>query len=292
MKTPTNAANPAEKVSGTFVSRAATKKATRVANAAKKVSGTFFLVLPPIIVLVALVFALEWYLKWAGVPKWLVPKPSQVFAAAKASRETLLHATGQTAIAAGIGFAASALVGILIAIFLSSSRLVRNAFYPYAIFFQTVPVVAIAPMLVIWFEAGLQSVAICAFIVSVFPVVANTLAGLLSTDPALRDLFRLYGAGPISRLIKLRLPWATPNIITGLRIAAGLSVIGAIVGEFVAAELSENAGLGILVATSARNARVDRVFAAIASASMLGLAMLFAVNLAGYLLLRRWHTET
>lgn len=247
--------------------------------------------LPPVVVFVGLTLAAEWYLRRADVPRYLLPRPTQVFSAAGEIAPTLLRSLGKTASAALVGFAASAVVGIVLAVLLSSARIVRNAFYPYTIFFQTVPVVAIAPLLVIWFQAGLKSVAICAFIVSVFPVIANTLAGLLSTDPALRDLFKLYRAGPISRLFKLRLPWAIPNIITGLRIAAGLAVIGAIVGEFVATELTGDAGVGVLVATYARYGRTDRVFAAILAASLLGLLMLCAVNLVGYLLLRRWHAS-
>lgn len=248
-------------------------------------------VLPPVFVFVVLTLAAEVWLRVRDVKPFIVPTPSRVFSAVREAPGDLLASTCKTAAAALIGFGASALAGVAVAIGLSSTRLIRNAFYPYTVFFQTVPVVAIAPMLVIWFEAGLQSVAICAFIVSVFPVIANTLAGLLSTDPALRDLFKLYGAGPLSRLWKLRLPWALPNIITGLRIAAGLSVIGAIVGEFVATELSGNAGLGVVIATSARYGRTDRVFAAILAASLLGLLMLCAVNLVGYLSLRRWHAS-
>lgn len=249
------------------------------------------LVLPPVVVFVGITLAAEWYLRWAQVPRYLVPRPSEVFSSAYADASTLARALGRTAVAALIGFAASAIVGMVLAVLLSSARIVRNAFYPYTIFFQTVPVVAIAPLLVIWFEAGLKSVAICAFIVSVFPVIANTLTGLLSTDPALRDLFRLYRAGPIARLFKLRLPWAIPNVITGLRVSAGLAVIGAIVGELVAGELSGDAGVGVLAATSAKYGRVDQVFAAILAASLLGLSMLCAVNLLGYLLLRRWHAS-
>lgn len=246
---------------------------------------------PPLAVFVAVTVAAEYYLRWADVSPWLIPRPTAVFSAAQKIAPSLARSLGNTAVAALAGFAASVLIGVSVAILLSTTRLVRNAFYPYTIFFQTVPVVAIAPLLVIWFEAGLKRVAICAFIVSLFPVIANTLTGLLSTDPALRDLFRLYRAGPIATLLKLRLPWAMPNIITGLRIAAGLAVIGAIVGEFVAGDLSADAGIGVLVATEARQGRVDRVFAAILAASLLGLAMLCAVNLAGYLLMRRWHAS-
>jgi len=137
----------------------------------------------------------------------------------------------------------------------------------------------------------LKPVAISAFIASVFPVIANTLAGLLSTDPALRDLFKLYGAGPVLSLWKLKLPSALPNIITGLRVAAGLSVIGAIVGEFVAGTLERGAGLGISVLVGKRLANTPYIFAAVLIASLLGLAMLASVNLIGYLLLRHWHAS-
>ena len=105
----------------------------------------------------------------------------------------------------------------------------------------------IAPLLVIWLDPGIRSVATCAFIVSVFPVIANTLAGLLSTDPALADLFRLYGATPVATMLKLRLPSALPNVITGLRIAAGLAVIGTVVAEFQVGQFGDEAGLGVRI---------------------------------------------
>jgi NitT/TauT family transport system permease protein len=185
-----------------------------------------------------------------------------------------------------LGLASSALLGIVAAVGLASSRLVERAFYPYAIFFQIVPIVAIAPLLVIWFGYGPRAVVAAAFIVSVFPVIANTLAGLRSVDPALRDLFRLYGAGRWARLVKLELPWALPFVLTGLRIAAGLAVIGAIVGEFVG-----GGGLGVVVLGAMREQRTDLVFAAIGYASFLGLALFAAVNLASRLALRRWYAS-
>src|SRR5207253_1328101 len=151
--------------------------------------------------------------------------------------------------------------------------------------------IAIAPLLVIWFGFGTRSVAASAMIASIFPVIANTLAGLLSTDPALRDLFRLYGASAPATLLKLKLPSALPNILTGLRIAAGLGVIGAIVGEFVAGIIGDEQGLGILVMVAKKLGRTDVLFAAVLIASLLGLAMLSIINAAGWLLLRRWHAS-
>jgi NitT/TauT family transport system permease protein len=176
--------------------------------------------------------------------------------------------------------------GIAAAVLLSSARWVERAFYPYAVFFQTVPIIAIAPLLVIWIGYGWRTVAVSAFIVSVFPVVANTLSGLLSTDPALRDLFRLYGASWAATLFKLSLPYALPSILTGLRIAAGLAVIGAIVGEFIA-----GGGLGGVIDVARTQQRVDKVFAGILLASALGLTLFLLVNLISRIALRNWHAS-
>jgi len=186
---------------------------------------------PPVIVFVGATILLQVIVRMFGIAPYLLPAPTEVFASMIARREDLAQSLLSTAEAALIGFGLSAVIGVTIAIVLSSSRLVQRAFYPYTVFFQTVPIVAIAPLMVIWFDFGLKAVAISAFVASVFPVIANTLTGLLSTDPALRDLFKLYGASRTATLLKLRLPSALPNIMTGLRIAAGLAVIGAIVAN-------------------------------------------------------------
>ncbi len=133
--------------------------------------------------------------------------------------------------------------------------------------------------------------ALSSFIVSVFPVIANTLAGLLSTDPALEDLFRLYEAGRWARLWKLKLPSALPSIFTGLRIAAGLAVIGTVVGEFLVGLFGPGEGLGVRIISAKKTGHTDIVFAAVLIASLLGLAMFAAINLAAKLLLRRWHAS-
>jgi NitT/TauT family transport system permease protein len=248
-------------------------------------------VIPPLVVLVGSMLIAEAIVRMASVPSYLLPTPSAVLRVMGERREELWGSLLTTARAALIGFAASVIVGVVVALLLSTSKLVQRAFYPYTVFFQTVPIVAIAPLMVIWFGAGLKSVATCAFIVSVFPVIANALTGLLSTDPALRDMFRLYGASGFATLWKLKLPSALPNIFTGMRIAAGLAVIGTIVGEFVAGELDENPGLGIYVVAAKKYGHTDQVFAAVLVSSLLGLIMLAAVNLAAYLTLRRWHAS-
>ena len=252
----------------------------------------FFLrvVLPPLVVLVLFLVAAEAILVINQTPRYLVPRPSEVWHSITTDWRDLLESLWITAKVTLIGFGASVIVGIVLALLFSSSRLIERAFYPYTIFFQTVPIVAVAPLLVVWNKEPDRRVATCAFIVSVFPIIANTLAGLLSTDPALRDLFRLYGAGKLATLWKLKLPSALPNIFTGMRIAAGLAVIGTVVGEFMAGSLDEQ-GLGIVVVESLKVSRTDKTFAAVLAASLLGLLMLSLVNLASWLTLRRWHAS-
>jgi NitT/TauT family transport system permease protein len=152
-------------------------------------------------------------------------------------------------------------------------------FYPYAIFFQTVPIIAIAPLLVIWLGYGIPTVVASSFIVSVFPVIANSVMGLLGTEPLWLDLFKLMDASRIQTLFRLRVPAALPQIFAGFRIAAGLAVIGAIVGEFIA-----GTGLGGLVDSARNQQRVDRVFAAVILAAVLGIVYFSLVSL----LTRMW----
>jgi NitT/TauT family transport system permease protein len=248
-------------------------------------------VLPPMIVLVAALLLLEAYIRIAAVPSYVLPRPADVLFAMRSNAGELFPSLGWTALAALVGFAASAIFGALIAVGLSASLFVRRALYPYTVFFQTVPIVAIAPLLVLWISSQFQEVIVCAFIVSVFPVIANTLTGLLSTDPALLDLFRLYEARPLARLWKLRLPSSLPSLFTGLRIAGGLAVIGTVVAEIIVGNIGTHAGLGVRVTAGIKYGHVDSAFAAVLLASLLGLIFFGAINLASHLALRRWHAS-
>ena len=250
-------------------------------------------ILPPVFVLVAVTVAWEGFVRWrsAGAVGYQLPMPlpSGMIGAIIHQPGEFLAALWTTAEGSLLGFGLSSLAGVGLAIILSASRWVRRAIYPYTLFFQTVPVIAIAPMLEIWSGAGLRAVVIISFIVSVFPVIANTLGGLLSTDPALEDLFRLYGSGSLARLWKLRLPSALPNLLIGLRVAAGLSVIGTVVAEFFVGTYGVGEGLGVKIVSNAKYGHTDAVFAGVLLASLLGLGMFVAVNLAGKILLRHWH---
>ena len=169
--------------------------------------------------------------------------------------------------------------------------LARRGVYPLTLLLQMVPLVAIAPMLVIWFGYGAPSVIAAACIVSIFPVIAGTLDGLQSVDPGLRELFGIHRASRIRTWWLLGLPSSLPNIFTGLRIAAGLAVIGAVVGEFVGAYGGTHAPIGAVITSALKQNRTDVVFAAIVLASMLGFVLFGAVNLIGWACLRRWHAS-
>jgi len=243
------------------------------------------IILPPLLPVVVIVTALEVAVTREWVPAYLVPAPSKVIRVLRREAD-MWSAARATTLAAIAGFAASALIGLLLAIALSSSRWAQRMFYPYAVLFQTVPLLAIAPLLVIWIGYGQPTVITSAFIVSVFPVLANGIEGLKSTDPALVDLFRLYGASKLETLWKLRLPFALPAIWTGLKIAGGLAVIGAIVGEFIT-----GGGIGGIIDASRTQQRIDRVFAGLMIASGLGIGLFGLVNLISRLTLRHWHAS-
>jgi NitT/TauT family transport system permease protein len=243
-------------------------------------------VLPPLVPLVVIITIAEFAVNMGLVRSFIVPAPSSIAWALHKDGGELLGAILSTGGASIAGFAISAIVGILIAVLLSSASWMQRAFYPYAVFFQTVPIVAIAPLLVIWIGFGTPTVITSAFIVSVFPVIANTLTGLLSTEPVLRDLFKLYGSTPLAAMFKLRLPYALPSILTGLRVAAGLAVIGAIVGEFIT-----GGGIGGIIQVSQQQQRVDKIFAGLLLASILGILLFGLIGVISRLCLRHWHAS-
>lgn len=237
----------------------------------------------PLIPFVAIVLLAEWLVRAGTLPPFLFPAPTQILQALQDSPGEFFTAFGQTGLGAAIGLALSMGLGLAWALLLASSGLIRRMFYPYAIFFQTVPVIAIAPLLVIWFGYGLPTIVAASFIVSVFPVIANSVMGLTSTDPLLLNLFRMNNATRAQTLFRLRLPYALPQVLGGFRIAAGLSVIGAIVGEFIT-----GGGLGGLVDTARNQQRIDRVFAAVLLAAVLGILFFTLITLINRMFLRHW----
>lgn len=241
---------------------------------------------PPGLTMFAIVVALELAVRSGVIAEYLLPAPSSVLRVFIEDKRELFGAFTDTALSSLAGLILSFIFGFGIAILLSMSAFFRRAFLPYAIFFQTVPVISVAPLLVIWFGFGKPTVIASAFIVSIFPIIASTLLGLQSTDPNLVELFRLYSATRLTTLLKLRIPFAMPVIFSGLRIASGLAVIGAIVGEFIG-----GGGLGSVVDVARTQQRTDKVFAAVLISSVLGLVMVGMVNFIAWMRLRRWHAS-
>jgi NitT/TauT family transport system permease protein len=219
----------------------------------------------------------------------VLPTPLRVCQVAWDERSKLMGgfmATGQASL---LGLGLSISLGSAIAILFSQSRWIRTAFYPYVVFLQTVPIVAIAPLLITWFGYGFQTVVLIATIISLFPVVSNVTTGLISVDENLTDLFRLSAASRCKTLFKLRIPYAVSHLILGTRISAGLAVIGAIVGEFfVGTGASNYAGLGTLMTGWQNLARTDALIAVVFVSTTLGLCMLGLVNFIARTLLGRW----
>jgi NitT/TauT family transport system permease protein len=249
------------------------------------------LALPPVVVLALSLAAWEAAVAVWKLPPYLLPAPSAVARAAWDDSARMTAAMLETAKAAVGGFALAAVLGVALGSALGSSRMLQRGFYPLALLFQMVPLVAIAPLLVIWLGYGLRSTLASACIVAVFPVLASTLDGLRSTDPGLMEIFRIHHAGRLARWWKLELPSSLPSIVTGCRVAAGLAVIGAVVGEFVSGFAGDRAPLGIVITTGMREARTDIVFAAVALSACVGFLLFGIVSALGWLLLRRWHAS-
>ena len=246
-------------------------------------------ILPPLVVLVVALVAWEVSVQITQPKKFVFCGPLDVWREVLDKPDMLARATMTTTISVLIGFLAATAFGIVSAIALAANRWLLRAFYPFTVILQTVPLVAIAPMLVIWLDAGIPAVSVCAFIVCLFPIITSTLAGIRGIAREQRELFWLYGASRLSTLGKLTLPGALPGIMTGLKVASGLAVIGAVVGEFVAGELGDDRGLGIVIMVAAKQGELPLLFAAVILASALGIVMLAAVSGVAHLLLHKWH---
>lgn len=245
---------------------------------------------PPLVFLLLFLFAWSWSIRIFDIRPFLLPPPSTVMDWAVSERATVASATWITARAALLGLFFSLLVGTAIAVAFASSRIIRRGAYPYAVFLQTVPIIAIAPLIVVWFGRGFQSVVIVSFVLSVFPIITNATTGMLSIDANLEELFRLHNASWAQTFLKLRLPSAVPFILAGLRIGAGAAVIGAIVGEFFVGGGGEN-GLGYLIRYKEDAARKAELFAVVIAATLLGVVVFAAAGLLSRAIMWRWFRD-
>ena len=241
---------------------------------------------------VALAVLLLWHVVantvYAGKP-YLLPDPLTVFAALRGNFGTIVTAMLVTLEEASAGYAAAIIIGILSAAILSQSRILERSFYPYAVLLQTVPIVAVAPLIVLWFGYNELSVIIISATVALFPIIHNTLLGLQSTSRNLVELFAMHRAGRVRSFLKLRLPAALPNIMAGLRISAGLSVIGAIIGEFIIGSGNNQGGMGVQIIFAQGRMFTALLFAEVIAATLLGFLFFSIVSFISTLLLRSWH---
>jgi NitT/TauT family transport system permease protein len=235
------------------------------------------------LVTLILLLGIEVLLRFLVVPDYILPLPTQVFVTFWNSRLDLLAALWETSTHTLFGLLVSFFTGTLLAILISLSSWLRAGILPLALFFQTVPVIAIAPMLVIWFGFGAPTVISSATIVSFFPILASTLQGLESTPKASIELLQMYRANLFTIYWKLRIPYAAPWIFNGMRIAMGLAVVGALVGEFIG-----GGGLGSLIDSARTQQRTDLVFAAVLGSCILGWLLTTLLELSKKWLFKKW----
>ena len=245
-------------------------------------------ILLPVGVLALGILAWDLVVRLNAIPPYVLPGPGLVFATMWADRALLLDSLLVTLTTTLEGFALALLGGIGLAVMFNQSRLIEYSLYPYAVILQVTPIVAIAPLLLIYLPQPLAVLA-CAWIVAFFPVLANTTLGLGSVDRNLADLFALYGASRWQVLWRLKLPSAMPFILGGMKIAGGLSLIGAVVAEIAAGSAGAGSGLAYRIAESGYRLNIPRMFAALLLLSAAGIVIFFALSLVSHLVLRRWH---
>jgi NitT/TauT family transport system permease protein len=242
----------------------------------------------PVIVLALGILVWDLAIRLFAISPFALPGPGTVFATVVADWGLLSRSLLVTLTIALEGFAIAAVGGVALAVLFNQSRLVEYSLYPYAVVLQVTPVVAIAPLLLIYLPQP-AAVLFCAWLVAFFPVLANTTLGLNSVDHNLADLFRLYGASRLQVLCRLKLPAALPHILGGFRIAGGLSLIGAVVAEIAAGAAGAGSGLAYRIFESGYRLNIPRMYAALLLLSLAGIAIYFALSLVSYLVLRRWH---
>lgn len=250
--------------------------------AGRSVVGTFF-------VGVALLVLWEVLVRSFQIPKYLLPAPSEVALALVKDAATFLAAFWFTAKITFAALLLAATTGALFAVLMSQNKFLERSVLPYSVLLQTTPVVAIAPLLIIWLRDNtFLALVLCAWLVCVFPVISATATGLRAVDKNLEKIFRLYGAGRLQVLFRLQLPSALPFFLEGLRISAGLSLIGAVGGEFVAGNGGRGSGLAYLLLMASYNFQVPRVFAALVVIALFGLCLFTVLTFATRFILRNW----
>jgi NitT/TauT family transport system permease protein len=243
----------------------------------------------PLAVGVALLALWQAIVAVENIPPYILPGPLAIGAALWSDGPSLLGSLLVTLRVTLAALAAAAILGGAIALLFSLSRLLTLSLFPYAVILQVTPIVAIAPLIIIWVQQPFVALLVCAWIVAFFPIVANTTVGLDSADRNLLALFRLYGATRAQTLRYLKLPTALPYFLAGLRISGGLALIGAVVAEFVAGTGGTETGLAFRILEAGYRLAIPRLFAALFLLSATGIVIYLVIDLVSRLLLRHWH---
>ena len=243
----------------------------------------------PVVAFGAFIALWQWYVVAYQVPRYILPAPTEVAATMVSDWPILFSALAVTLTITFAALAAALVGGVALAILFIQSRWLELAFYPYAVVLQVTPIVAIAPLIIIYAPSTESVLLICAFIVAFFPILSNMTQGLKSTDHNLLNLFELYGASRWQSLWHLRIPASLPYFATGLRIGGGLALIGSVVAEFAAGSAGAQSGLAFRILEAGRRLNVPRLFAALILITLTGLAIFALTSLVSHLLLRRWH---
>jgi NitT/TauT family transport system permease protein len=238
----------------------------------------------PIVVLVVFLSVWQSIVWLTGVKAIIMPGPIAVWLAGVELWRELLAATAKTLAAAAAGLSISTAAGVATAFLFSASGLIRKALYPYAVLLQTIPVIALAPIIIVTTGRSFFSICLVSAIISLFPIITNTATGLLQVDDDLLDLFRLHRATWLQTLFRLRLPSAMPYLIAGIRIAGGSAIVGAIVGEFFVGAGSP--GLGTLIQRKAAALNLSELFAVVIVSALLGTIVFAFITVCGEALLR------
>jgi NitT/TauT family transport system permease protein len=241
--------------------------------------------------LIGLLFLAAWEaaVRIEGIPPYVLPGPLLVAETLARDWPTLFASLLVTLRVTLLALAAAALSGGATALLFARSRLLQISLLPYAVILQVTPIVAIAPLIIIWVQNSFAALLICATIAAFFPIVSNTTTGLDSADRNLLALFRLYRAKPWQILYLLRLPSALPYFLAGLRISGGLALIGTVVAELVAGTGGTETGLAFRIFEAGLQLKIPRLFAALFLLSLTGIAIFGVLSLLSHFLLRRWH---
>ena len=243
----------------------------------------------PLAVGAAFLAAWQGIVEVEDIPPYILPGPVLIAQTLWTDGPSLLGSLLVTLRVTLAALAAAAVIGGAMALVFSFSRILELSLFPYAVILQVTPIVAIAPLIIIWVREPFLALLVCAWIVAFFPVVANTVVGLNSADRNLLALFRLYGASPGQVLRYLKIPTALPYFLAGLRISGGLALIGAVVAEFVAGTGGTETGLAFRILEAGYRLAIPRLFAALFLLSMTGIIIYLLLDALSRLLLRHWH---